>query len=522
MIFNTIGIDTYGTTLVPVPVVSAIQFTYDENEKTLASNIDESLIEVTNGSKTNAGEYTAVFQLRDKTKMIWNDGTTEDKTFNWKINKAQGNISVSTNSIVLNGEHTSQTVTLTVVGDGAVTATSSDDSCVDVSKDGNTLTIYSVDNSTGNVIITITLADGTNYLGDSVTIDVSTQFTTIYGAEWDGTSTTVWTRTDAAVGFADSVPAVNNGNGSSPFDNCMPWSGMERVEDSEAGTLVKIPKFYYKWTRSGATMKLQIADGPVDGFLVSPAHADRGDGSGERDLVYVGAYHCSTNDYKSTTGVKPKASITRSAARSGIHNLGSDVWQLDYAMLWTIQMLYLVEFADWNSQAKIGYGCGNGSSTENTGICDAMSYHTGTNASSRTTYGHTRYRWIEDLWGNVFDWCDGIYFSLSNVYCIKNPSSFSDSSGGTFVGGEPMNSGYISAYTNPMVSGFEWALYPSAVSGSESTYVCDGCAYYSSGVVLLVGGHYGQNQDRGLFCLYGNYLASSSDSSVGCRLMKLP
>jgi len=105
--------------------------------------------------------------------MLWADGTTEDKTFDWKINKAQGNISVSTDSIVLNGEHTSQTVTLTVVGDGAVTATSSDDSCVNVSKNGNTLTIYSVDNSTGNVIITITLADGISYSGDTITINVS-------------------------------------------------------------------------------------------------------------------------------------------------------------------------------------------------------------------------------------------------------------------------------------------------------------------------------------------------------------
>ena len=71
-------------------------------------------------------------------------------------------------------------------------------------------------------------------------------------------------------------------------------------------------------------MKLQISDTAQEGFFVSPAHADRGDGKGERDKVYVGAYHCGTN-YKSTTGVKPIASITRDTARTNIHNLGSTI-----------------------------------------------------------------------------------------------------------------------------------------------------------------------------------------------------
>jgi len=108
------------------------------------------------------------------------------------------------------------------------------------------------------------------------------------------------------------------------------------------------------------------------------------------------------------------------------------------------------------------------------------------------------------------------------VYCIKNPASFSDSSGGTKVGTRSTNNGYISGWTNPTASGFEYALYPNAVSGSESSYVCDYCDYGSSGVVLCVGGNYGQSQGRGAFCLGGDYTASYSSSNVGCRLQKLP
>ena len=343
----------------------------------------------------------------------------------------------------------------------------------------------------------------------------------IYGAEWDGSSATTWTRTDEAAGFSDPNPAVNNGTGSSPFDGLMPWDGMEIVEDSAAGTLVSIPKYWYKWTRTGNAMKLQISDQPQDGFFTSPAHADRGDGVGERDIVYVARYHCASN-YKSQAGSQPAANMTRAAARSSIHNLGSTYWQYDYAMYWTIMMLYLVEYANWNSQATIGYGCSPSNAKFNMGATDGMIYHTGTTAASRTTYGSVQYRHIEGLWDNVYDWCDGIRFSGSTVYCIANPASFSDTSGGTNVGTRATSNGYISGWTNPTADGFEYALYPNAVSGSETTYVCDYCYYSASGVVLRVGGHYSQNQYLGAFCLGGNNAASNASGGIGCRLMKLP
>lgn len=344
---------------------------------------------------------------------------------------------------------------------------------------------------------------------------------TVYGAEWAGGSSPLWARTDAAADFADPVAAVVNGNGSSPFDDIMPWSGMEIVEDVIAGTLVKIPKYWYKWTRDGASMKLQIANGAQDGFSVSPAHADRGDGKGERDFVYVGRYHCAS-DYKSTSGVQPVANKTRDAFRQGIHGLGSDIWQYDFAMYWTIAMLYLVEYANWNTQETIGYGCGT-DSLANEGSTDAMVYHTGTDAATRQTYGNVQYRHIEGLWSNMFDWCDGIYFSGANTYCIKNPADFSDTAGGTLVGTRATSSDYISAFFDPSAQDFEYALYPNATQGSSSTHICDYCYYHSFGVVLRVGGYFSsRNQYYGLFYLGGGSSASFSYSGIGSRLQKLP
>lgn len=379
-------------------------------------------------------------------------------------------------------------------------------------------TIKNAINATG-----LTVPDGTPFRDYA---DYISQLTyvpppQIYGAEWAGTSDPSWMRTDLAADFAEPSPAVNNGDGSSPFDDIMPWSGMEIVEDATAGTLVSIPKYWYKWTRDGVKMKLQISPEAQDGFHVSPAHADRGDGKGERDVVYVGRYHCNTS-YKSQAGSQPLGSITRATARSSIHNLGSTYWQYDFAMYWTIMMLYLVEYASWDSQSKIGYGGSEGYLKFNSGSTDNMLFHTGTSAPNRTTYGSVQYRNIEGLWDNVYDWCDGIYFVGSKIYCIQNPSLFSDTSNGTNVGERALTNGITSQWTDPNISDFEYALFPNLTNGSQNTYITDLCFSLQQGTVLNVGSNYEMSLDKGAFFLHCGFLSSAVNDGIGCRLMKLP
>lgn len=346
----------------------------------------------------------------------------------------------------------------------------------------------------------------------------------VYGAEWAGTSDPSWTRTDESANFSDPNPYYSgmSTTPSSPFDGLMPWAGMRRVSDTNAGELVEIPKFWYKWTRDGAKMKLQIADNYKPGFYTSPAHADRGDGVGERDYVYVGRYHCAS-DYLSKTNVLPKNNTDLPTFRSGISNLGNDIWQNDYMLYWTIRMLYLIEYAHWNCQIKIAYGCGNNSSTQNMGASDNMPYHTGTPYSSRTTYGvGVQYRYIEGLWDNVCDYIDGIYFNSSNVYCIKNPVNFSNTSGGTYVGTKYTTSNWATSYTQSSISGFEYVMLPQgSSSGSGSTYICD---YIESNNAtnrgLGTGGNCYQSMWNGLF--YSAMGGSSAYSGTGSRLMVLP
>lgn len=343
---------------------------------------------------------------------------------------------------------------------------------------------------------------------------------TICGVEWDWTSSdsTKGTRTDAAASFSDPSPAVNNGSGSSPFDNLMPWSGMVK-ETRTGGVMVKEPKYWFKWTKTGKKLKLQIADGPVEGFSVDPVNRDRGDGLGELDYSYIGRYHCAS-DYKSTTGVAQQVSITRSTARSSIHNLGSYIWQMDFAQMWYVGMLYLVEFADWNGQTAIGYGCSSDGSKANNGQTDAMQYHTGTTAASRTTYGFTQYRNIEGWWDNVYEWMDGCYYNSNGLNVITNPNNFSDSANGTLVG-KSASRGYPTELAIPTASDLEWALYPSATGGSTTTYVPDEWFYYKDYPCLYHGGSYYQNLGRGPFCVSCDSKSYTS-ASVGCRLQERP
>lgn len=358
--------------------------------------------------------------------------------------------------------------------------------------------------------------------------------TSIYGVSWDLSASNRTTRTDAAADFADPVPSVAGSDGSSPFDTLMPWAGMEIVEDEDIGVLVSIPKFYYKITKTDTELKMQIADGPAEGFSVSPAHADRGDGKGERDVVYIARYKCVGDKGASVSGAAPVVNMTRSGVRDLITEQAIDGLSMqDYAMFWTTRMLMMVEYATWDMQGAIGYNCGNGSSRENTGATDAMTYHTGTVQDSLDTYGvGVQYRWIEDPWGNVAEWVDGWRVEESaeegmtwDVYVTTNPAEFSDTEGGVKIGSLPeaVCSGVmISDWTIPSADGYDWAMIPASGTieievGNE--YCADYCEF--SGPCLSVGGICEPAPYFGAFSL-GSYVASLSAGHIGARLQKIP
>ena len=122
----------------------------------------------------------------------------------------------------------------------------------------------------------------------------------------------------------------------------------------------------------------------------------------------------------------------------------------------------------------------------------------------------------------------GLYIDTSgNIYCIKNPSNFSDNANGTKIGERPSAplQFWPSEWSDPSsISGFEYALFPTnGISGSQKAYVCDrveNTETFSDYQSLQIGGNY-TSQVYGSFSFsIGRY--SSSGNGLSGRLQKLP
>lgn len=379
---------------------------------------------------------------------------------------------------------------------------------------------------------------------DSVETELGGEYTLklfyvrIFGVCWNyGASSTACTRLgqeNDPNGFvniditSEPVAAVGTGSGSSPFDDYAPWAGMQEYNivsgavgpkygesgfsRSAADVMVYIPGFYYKIIDDASAKKryYYVADKPKTGW-------DKHPGSGR----YVGRYNTSSSN-TSRTGYSPYVSMTRATARSGAKGKGNGWALYDYASWCAIGLLYIVEYADWGTQAKIGRGyCDSNSSAISSGGTDSMVYHTG-RASGTDGKAAVQYRHIENPWGNVFQWVDGINFSGSTVYACIDPAKYADdtSSGYTDVGTRTTSSGYISALG--MSATAPWAIYPAAAGGSETTYVPDYSWTATGWLVLFAGGHWGSGSDAGLFYFYGDGGSSGSGGNVGARLLFVP
>lgn len=403
-----------------------------------------------------------------------------------------------------------------------VTATFDDSSVLDVSSDvtysPSTLTPLTI----ADTIETISYTIGGVTKTTTQSIEVSIP---VYGVTWDGTASPVFTRTGAAADFVDPIPFYSgmSETPSSPFDNIMPWSGMVRVEDPDLGTLVAIPKFYYKLDIDDSTGEydLKIANQAVDGFLCSPAHSDRNDGAGERDVVYIGAYYSNKSNYKSEAGKNVRSlNLTRTQMRSGVQGLGSNVYLQDYALYMTLCFLFLVEFAHWDYEIKVGKGLSSGQS----GATDSFNYHTGTTSNDRTVGGNLKYRNIDEFLDVQPVFLEGIHCKSDGIYFTKKPSDFADPSNWTRVvpSSDSLGTGAIKRLKKYNVPGFEFVQYPSLINGSASEaqyrqYVCARCTGQSPSYPNFILREMTSYID-GL--MYGEW--SGENISTGMRLMKLP
>lgn len=171
-----------GMRIVQIPQPKTVQgqpkeYIYDGTQQTFEwDSIDSAHILLQNENQVNAGNYNVIASLKGSGDL-WTDMTNAPKSFAWTIAKAQGSFSLSANSASVDINNPTATINVSnVVGDGVISVASSDDNVATASISNGVITITGV--ATGTATITVTMADGTNYLGDSHTISVTATYTT--------------------------------------------------------------------------------------------------------------------------------------------------------------------------------------------------------------------------------------------------------------------------------------------------------------------------------------------------------
>ncbi len=237
-------------------------------------------------------------------------------------------------------------------------------------------------------------------------------------------------RTDNAVGkIAEATHDGHPENVTNDFDNLYPWSDMKSFmydsnkeeiiawygdkeftftpEDSNVNVFTRIPRFWYKRYKDEQYEYWKIADYAAEGFTefagCSPA---RYSVSGSIDIP------------RSVSGNKPLDKIAPEQYRVSSKLLGNYNGLLDIWSVCGIQMLYLVEYANADSQNVLGQGLSSDGYGTSTGGCDNLGMKSGCVKDDGKTA--IIYRGFESIFGHVFNLVDGIKSRYNKIHICED------------------------------------------------------------------------------------------------------
>lgn len=344
-----------------------------------------------------------------------------------------------------------------------------------------------------------------------------------------------------------------------PTDSTKKADGTPSVlTGADGNVMVEIPKFYFKQELKGTQNIWRIRTTPFGGYQVHPAFIKAGVEVSHR---YIGAYDACYLDatdstYKSglnldnmtanldlandklasVSGVYPLVGVTRAQCRTLAANNGTGWHQLDFALWSAIQMLYLVEYGNFNSQATLGAGNTNGSyltsssnqndsphtiaGVSNTTFANASTNGTQPSAGAKPGTAYMSYRGIENWFGNCWTWADGINVNITTagtVYITNDYRNFADD---TATGHNLVTSSFptASGYIRNILDTGAYFLGSTNSGGSSTTYLAD--YHFASGAlsrVVLVGGA-ANGAAAGAFSLNSDLASSIASRVVGARL----
>ena len=265
---------------------------------------------------------------------------------------------------------------------------------------------------------------------------------------------------------------------------------------------------------------------------------------GDLDKFYIGAFkgyvdpNNSDGKLRSIAGVQPTSNKNMSEFRTAAQANGSHYQQSTYSHLKAIQCLYLIKYGNRNGQETLGKGIVNvtDDSTSN------LSYLTGYNIAaddgvaasalnsevstftSGMNYGttsdglhHMKLFGIEDFWGNIYEWVDGLTTDASwNIITSWNNFTGEDVTATTnsYASGLTADgSGWNKVVAGTTAAGFmpvEWG-------GSSSTYWADSGYLFASNM-LSFSGYWSSDDYTGPFFLVAYNAAYYRYRYVGARL----
>ena len=317
--------------------------------------------------------------------------------------------------------------------------------------------------------------------------------------------------------YVDEAGATIAAPGSTYFNAHPVFGGIQDVTlDSQV--MVKVPKFYFKRAviSTGANSGKEawwISDQPVSGYEIHPAFRNVG---ADIDQIYVGKYQASSDGIKmkSVAGVLPAVSksLTTFQAEAAARNTGG----VTGFMLWSvfqwsaIQWLYLVENATMDSQEKTGMGRVSTASAANVDAADVA---------------QATYRGIVGLWGNVWQWMDG----LKTVATTGYVNLWDRNGNKTWVDTGRKRSAadgtiYPTTFMDGAGTGFNYddVFIGNTGPTSNADATAPDYQYFALGEYFpFVGGNWGDDLNAGLWSVNCSYAASITGADIGARLAKV-
>lgn len=218
---------------------------------------------------------------------------------------------------------------------------------------------------------------------------------------------------------------------------------------------------------------------------------------------------------RSLSGQTPSVDIAIGNFRTYAQAGGTGYEQSAFYQLTYRQAMYMLKYLGQNAQIAIGRGYVDGNSAAHiTGGTDTlgMDYGETTGKVQCSLFG------LEDFWGNVYEFIDGIYSNSSRQLLVADGNYNDTGSGYTDAGAPSFSyniSGFMKDTNGTSIAGFTLS---SATYGTSSTYFCDS-ANVNANRFAQFGGFWADADAAGVFRLREDRATTSAGSGTGSRLM---